>query len=36
MIADIPVNFPFEPYTVQTAYMEKVILAMENSENAGI
>ena len=28
-------TFPFEPYAVQTAYMKKVILALENSQNAG-
>jgi len=25
MINGIAVNFPYEPYSVQTAYMEKVI-----------
>jgi hypothetical protein len=25
MINGIPVNFPFEPYSVQSAYMEKVL-----------
>lgn len=25
MISGIPVNFPFEPYSVQSAYMEKVL-----------
>ena len=29
----IPVYFPFEPYAIQIAYMEKVIEALETSEN---
>lgn len=33
MIAGIPVNFPFEPYDVQRAYMEKVIKCLTNSTN---
>lgn len=34
MIKDVPVIFPFEPYSVQRAYMEKVIECLENSGNA--
>lgn len=34
MISGIPVSFPFDPYDVQTAYMEKVIEALQNSTNA--
>lgn len=33
MISGIPVIFPFEPYNVQRAYMEKVIECLENSTN---
>lgn len=33
MIKGIPVTFPFEPYNVQRAYMEKVIECLENSTN---
>ncbi|KAM7347678.1 regulator of telomere elongation helicase 1 [Cochliomyia hominivorax] len=33
IIAGIPVNFPFEPYEVQRAYMEKVILCLRDSTN---
>lgn len=33
MISGIPVNFPFKPYDVQTAYMEKVIECLQNSTN---
>lgn len=33
MIAGIPVNFPFQPYDVQKAYMEKVIQCLQNSTN---
>lgn len=29
IISGIPVNFPFEPYKVQTDYMEKVIECIE-------
>lgn len=29
IIGGIPVNFPFEPYKVQTDYMEKVIECVE-------
>lgn len=32
-ICGIPVNFPFQPYDVQIAYMEKVIECLENSTN---
>ena len=34
-IAGIPVMFPFEPYAVQSAYMEKVILSLNDSTHAG-
>ncbi|XP_041977569.1 regulator of telomere elongation helicase 1 homolog [Aricia agestis] len=34
MIHGIPVNFPFEPYDVQKAYMERVILCLQNNTNA--
>lgn len=34
MIAGIPVTFPFEPYEVQKAYMEKVIECLQNNTNA--
>ncbi|KAM3961847.1 regulator of telomere elongation helicase 1 [Aphomia sociella] len=34
MIAGIPVNFPFEPYEVQKAYMERVIESLQNNTNA--
>lgn len=33
VINGIPVNFPFEPYNVQRAYMEKVIDCLNNSSN---
>lgn len=33
IIRDIPVIFPFKPYDVQTAYMEKVIDCLQNSTN---
>lgn len=33
IINGIPVNFPFKPYDVQTAYMEKVIDCLQNSAN---
>lgn len=33
IIAGIPVNFPFEPYEVQRAYMEKVIICLRDSTN---
>ncbi len=33
-IADLTVYFPFKPYECQTEYMRKVILALENSQNA--
>lgn len=33
IISGIPVNFPFKPYDVQTAYMEKVIECLQNSTN---
>lgn len=34
MIYGIPVTFPFEPYDVQKAYMEKVIQSLQNNTNA--
>ncbi|XP_055844021.1 regulator of telomere elongation helicase 1 homolog [Episyrphus balteatus] len=34
MINNIPVNFPFEPYDVQKAFMEKVIESLKTSTNA--
>lgn len=34
MIAGIPVSFPFDPYDVQKAYMEKVIESLQNNMNA--
>ncbi|CAH2086921.1 unnamed protein product [Euphydryas editha] len=34
MIHGIPVSFPFEPYDVQKAYMEKVIESLQNNTNA--
>lgn len=34
MIAGIPVSFPFEPYDVQKAYMERVIESLQNNTNA--
>ncbi|KPJ07377.1 Regulator of telomere elongation helicase 1-like [Papilio machaon] len=34
MISGIPVSFPFEPYEVQRAYMEKVIESLQNNTNA--
>lgn len=34
MILGIPVSFPFEPYDVQTAYMEGVIKCLQNNTNA--
>lgn len=33
IINGIPVKFPFEPYSVQRAYMEKVIDCLNNSAN---
>uniref|UniRef100_A0A1A9WGJ1 Regulator of telomere elongation helicase 1 homolog n=1 Tax=Glossina brevipalpis TaxID=37001 RepID=A0A1A9WGJ1_9MUSC len=33
IIAGIPVIFPFEPYDVQRAYMEKVIMCLRDSTN---
>jgi regulator of telomere elongation helicase 1 len=33
-IKGIPVNFPFEPYSIQKDYMGKVIEALNNKENA--
>ena len=33
-IAGIPVDFPFEAYSVQLVYMEKVVLALEEGNNA--
>lgn len=33
IIAGIPVHFPFEPYDVQTAYMEKVISCLRDGTN---
>lgn len=32
-ISGVPVVFPFEPYSVQRAYMEKVIECLNNSSN---
>lgn len=32
-INGVTVNFPFQPYDVQTAYMCKVIECLENSTN---
>ncbi|XP_075992983.1 regulator of telomere elongation helicase 1 homolog [Anticarsia gemmatalis] len=34
MICGIPVTFPFEPYEVQKAYMERVIESLQNNSNA--
>ncbi|KAI5634456.1 hypothetical protein NE865_12789 [Phthorimaea operculella] len=34
MILGIPVSFPFEPYDVQKAYMERVIQSLQNNTNA--
>ncbi|XP_013184339.1 regulator of telomere elongation helicase 1 homolog [Amyelois transitella] len=34
MISGIPVTFPFDPYDVQKAYMEKVIESLQNNTNA--
>ncbi|KAG6462174.1 hypothetical protein O3G_MSEX013091 [Manduca sexta] len=34
MILGIPVTFPFEPYDVQKAYMERVIESLQNNTNA--
>lgn len=34
MISGIPVTFPFEPYDVQKAYMERVIESLQNNTNA--
>lgn len=34
MILGIPVNFPFEPYDVQKAYMERVIESLQNNTHA--
>jgi regulator of telomere elongation helicase 1 len=33
MINGIAVNFPYEPYSVQTAYMEKVIECLKKVYN---
>ncbi|XP_030378751.1 regulator of telomere elongation helicase 1 homolog [Scaptodrosophila lebanonensis] len=33
IIAGIPVQFPFEPYEVQRAYMEKVIICLRDGTN---
>ena len=33
-IAGVEVEFPFEPYDVQLLYMEKVVLALQNGQNA--
>lgn len=33
-IAGYSVDFPFEPYDVQKAYMEKVIQSLESNQNA--
>lgn len=33
LIAGIPVHFPFEPYPVQRAYMEKVIQCLRDGTN---
>ncbi|XP_030569109.1 regulator of telomere elongation helicase 1 homolog [Drosophila novamexicana] len=33
IIAGIPVHFPFEPYEVQRAYMEKVIMCLRDGTN---
>ncbi|ALC49144.1 CG4078 [Drosophila busckii] len=33
VIAGIPVHFPFEPYEVQRAYMEKVIMCLRDGTN---
>ena len=33
-IAGCPVDFPFEAYSVQLVYMEKVVLALEQGSNA--
>lgn len=33
-IRGIPVSFPFEPYSIQKDYMEKVIEALQNETNA--
>lgn len=33
-IEGIEINFPFEPYQLQKDYMEKVILALNNKQNA--
>ncbi|XP_060663429.1 LOW QUALITY PROTEIN: regulator of telomere elongation helicase 1 homolog [Drosophila nasuta] len=33
IIAGIPVHFPFEPYEVQRAYMEKVIICLRDGTN---
>lgn len=32
-INDIPVDFPFEPYSVQKQYMQKVIECVETRQN---
>ncbi|XP_028155975.1 regulator of telomere elongation helicase 1 homolog [Ostrinia furnacalis] len=34
MISGIPVSFPFDPYDVQKAYMERVIESLQNSTHA--
>ncbi len=33
-VAGVPVDFPFEAYDVQLAYMEKVVLALSRGQNA--
>ena len=33
-IQDIDIDFPFEPYDVQVAYMTKVIEALQTKDNA--
>ncbi|KAJ9587971.1 hypothetical protein L9F63_018600, partial [Diploptera punctata] len=33
MINEVPVNFPYEPYSVQTTYMEKVIECLKTGVN---
>ena len=33
-VAGVPVDFPYEAYEVQLAYMEKVVLALSRGQNA--
>ena len=33
-IAGVPVDFPYEAYSVQLVYMEKVVLALSHGQNA--